>query len=224
MSSPIRVLVVDDDPLARETYRGFLRSHPDFELVGEARDGLEGVEAYSRLSPDVVLMDLQMPGKSGVEATREICLRWPGACVVALTTFGSNEYIVAALRAGAAGYLLKDATAKSLASSISQALAGEMPLASSVRRELVSAVIAGRDAIPAALPDPGLTDREKELLAWLARGLTNHQIGSRMYVSEGSVKQYLSRINDKLGVTSRTQVLVKAIQLGLIDPRQMDPL
>lgn len=224
MKSPIRVLIVDDDPLVREAYRGFLRSHPDFELVGEARDGREGVEAYDTLQPDIVLMDLQMPEKSGIEATKEICTTWPGACVVALTTFGTNEYVVAALRAGAAGYLLKDATARSLASSMHQALAGEMPLASSVRRELVSSIVADREALPLAPPDVGLTIREKELLTWLAQGLTNHQIGAKMYVSEGSVKQYLSHINDKLGVKSRTQVLVKAIQLNLIDPKQMDPL
>ncbi len=218
MNGPFRVLVVDDDRSVRDAYRRFLADTDEFQVVATARDGRDGIAAYETLQPDLVLMDLQMPRVSGVEATMEICQRWPGACVVVLTTFATNDLIVSALRAGAAGYLLKDAAGKSLTASMHQALAGEMPLSSSVRRQLVAAVVADTDGPPVLPPDPGLTDRETELLRWLAQGLTNQQIGANMYVSEGSIKQYLSRIGAKVGAKSRTQILVRAIQLNLIDP------
>lgn len=211
-----RVLIVDDDPLVREAYRAFLAHLDGFELCGEARTGAEGIDAYGAVLPDIVLMDLQMPVLSGVDATRQICTRWPDACVVALTTFGTREYITAALRAGAAGYLLKDAGGRALAVGMRQALDGDMPLSSAVRRELVSSVVSAPQ--PVAEPgDAGLTPREVELLQWLAQGLTNYQIGSQMYVSEGSVKQYLSHIGSKLNAKSRTQILIKALQLRVID-------
>ena len=129
-----RVLVADDDALVREAYRSFLRNSPDFTLVGEARDGEEACSAYASLLPDVVLMDLQTPTCSGIEATARICATWAGACVVALTTFGTREYIVAALRAGASGYLLKDTGAQHLVAGIRQAMRGDMPMSASVRR------------------------------------------------------------------------------------------
>ncbi|MFV0459838.1 MAG: response regulator [Actinomycetales bacterium] len=214
--SEVRVLVVDDDPLVRDAYRAFLANAPGYLLCGEARNGAEGVQAFATLAPDVVLMDLQMPEMSGVDATREICSRWPQACVVALTTFGTREYVTAALASGASGYLLKDAGGRALMVGMRQALAGEMPLSSAVRRELVSTVVT--TALPAReAVEVGLTGRERELLQWLAQGLTNHQIGSQMYVSEGSVKQYLSHVGSKLNAKSRTQILVKALQLGLVD-------
>ncbi len=223
MNSVCRILVVDDDPMVREAYRTFFSRNPGYEVVDEARDGNEAVTSFRYHRPDVVLMDLQMPEKSGIDATREICARWTDACVVALTTFGTREYIVAALRAGAAGYLLKDAGGPAIVSGIQQALAGEMPLSAAVRRELVSNVVSAPER-PRPLPDPGLAPREKELLKWLAQGLTNQQIGARMFVSEGTVKQYLSHIGDKFGLKSRTQILVRAIQLGVVDPTEMDPV
>lgn len=215
-----RVLIVDDDALVREAYRAFLRKAADLVLAGEARDGNEAVDTYATLRPDIVLMDLQMPTCSGVEATARICSRWSDACIVALTTFGTREYIVAALRAGAAGYLLKDTGAQNLLAGIRQALRGDMPMSSSVRRELVASVKS--DASLNLEPvDIGLTPRETELLGWLAQGLTNYQIGREMYVSEGSVKQYLAHVGDKMGLKSRTQILVKAIQLHIVDPHAL---
>lgn len=214
------LLVVDDDELVREAFRSFFSARPDFEIVGEAADGAEAIAAYGRLRPDVVLMDLQMPRVTGVAATAEITRRDPSACIVALTTFGTREHVVPALRAGAAGYLLKDAGAEALVTALHQALAGEMPLSPGVRRELVRA-LRPDDARP---DRPQLTPRELELLRWLAHGLSNAEIGSRMYVSESSVKQYLGAISTKLGVTSRTQVLVRAIQLDLVDPHRLPPL
>ncbi len=215
-----RVLVVDDDALVREAYRSFFSKAADLVLVGEARDGAEAIDTYATLRPDVVLMDLQMPRCSGVEATARICSKWSDACIVALTTFGTREYIVAALRAGASGYLLKDTGAQNLLAGIRQALRGDMPMSSSVRRQLVESV---KSEVPLNQEpvDIGLTPRETELLGWLAQGLTNYQIGREMYVSEGSIKQYLAHVGDKMGLKSRTQILVKAIQLRIVDPHTL---
>lgn len=216
-AAPVRVLIADDDALVREAYRAFFSSHPDFRLVGEARHGAEAVDAYQVTHPDIVLMDLQMPGTSGIEATARICSAHSDACIVALTTFGTRDYIVAALKAGASGYLLKDTGADNLLAGMHQALRGDMPLSSSVRRQLVSSLTS--DDFTATTPvDVGLTPRETELLQWLTQGMTNLQIARQMYVSEGSVKQYLGHIGDKLGVKSRTQILVRAIQLNIVDP------
>lgn len=220
MSDPHRLLVIDDDPVVRDAYRTFFGQLAEFVISGEARNGSEGVEAYATLLPDIVLMDLQMPGVSGIEATRQICDRWPDACVVAMTTFGTSEYVVAALRAGASGYLLKDVGGPALVAALRQAMAGDMPLSSAVRRELVSSVVEDRPVAP-EVPDVGLTPRELELLGWLAQGLTNHQIGAQMYVSEGSVKQYLLQIGRKLQVRSRTGILIRAVQLNLVDPHAL---
>ena len=220
MAALLRVLVVDDEPAVRDAYRAFLLGREGLELCGEAADGRAGVEAYAELRPDVVLMDLQMPRMSGIEAIGEITGRWPGACVVALTTFGASDYITAALWAGAAGYLVKDADGETLALAISQAVAGDMPLSPAVRRELVASMLVEPASPPvsqSAVAAPVLTPREGELLRWLAAGLTNQQIGAGMHISEGSVKQYLSHIGEKLHAKSRTQILVKSIQLGLVD-------
>ncbi len=218
-----RLLVVDDDALVREAYRAFFGKAPDLALVGEARNGDEAIEAYATLRPGLVLMDLQMPGCSGVEATTRICSRWSDACVVALTTFGTRDYIVAALRAGASGYLLKDTGADNLVAGMHQALRGDMPLSSSVRRQLVTS-LTREDRGVKAQTDIGLTPCENELLGWLTQGLTNAQIGREMFVSEGSVKQYLAHIGDKIGVKSRTQIIIRAIQLDIIDPHRVPGL
>ena len=213
MGARIRLLVVDDDAAVRQAYRTMFAQHPAVILVGEASDGSEVTAAYARTRPDVVLMDLQMPVVSGVAATRELCGRWPDATVVVMTTFSTREHVVAALRAGAAGYLVKGVPATALAVALRQALAGDMPLASAVRRELVATLT------PApAPPQHQLTPRETELVQRLAQGLSNAQIGRRMHLSEGSVKQYLARIGDKWGLRSRTQILIRGIQLGVVDP------
>jgi DNA-binding NarL/FixJ family response regulator len=224
MSSPHSLLIADDDPVVREAYRSFFAQQAEFTVVGEARNGAEVIEAYARLLPDVVLMDLQMPGVSGIDATGQLCARWPKACVVAMTTFGTSEYVVAALRAGASGYLLKDVGGPGLLAGLRQALAGDMPLSSSVRRELVSAVVQDRPPLLNDGPQVALTPREHELLGWLAQGLTNQEIGAQMYVSEGSVKQYLLHIGRKLDVKSRTGILIRAVQLDLVDPRALPPV
>jgi DNA-binding NarL/FixJ family response regulator len=221
---PHRILVVDDDPVVRQVYRTFFSSSSEFVVCGEGRHGAEGVDAYATLQPDLVLMDLRMPVLSGIEATRQICRRWPGACVVAMTTFGTSEYVVAALRAGASGYLLKDVGGVALLAGLRQALAGDMPLSGSVRRELVSSLVADRVEDPVDQTTAPLSTREREVLRFLAQGLTNSQIGAQLYVSVGSVKQHLVQIGRKLGVTSRTGILVRAIQLDLVDPHALPPV
>ncbi|MFT4294872.1 MAG: response regulator transcription factor [Micropruina sp.] len=222
MTEPHRVLVVDDDPAVRAAYRAFLGRQPGFEVVGEARNGEEGVQADERLGPDVILMDLDMPVVTGVEATRRITARRPDACVVVLTTFSGHADVVAALRAGASGYLLKDVGGVGLLNGIRQALAGDMPLSSAVRRELVGAVLRDNDPVATA-GGVRVTRREQEMLGCLAQGLTNQQISTQLHLSEGSVKQYLSRIGAKLGVKSRTGILIRAVQLDLIDPHVLPP-
>ena len=230
---------MDDETLVREALAGFFSTTAAVEVVGEARDGLEAVQKYEKLRPDVVLMDLQMPRLTGIEAIGRICVLDPAACIVAMTTFGTREYIVAALRAGASGYLLKDARGSELLAALDAARAGEMPLSPGVRRRLVSSLVGessdgasgthgtgntgntddARSAKPTAL-----TPRELEVTQWLAHGLSNGQIATRMHLSEGSVKQHLTKVAAKLGVGSRTQVLVRSIQLGFIDPSALPPL
>ncbi len=216
----IRVLVVDDDPDVRAAYRAMFARSTEVELVGEVSDGSQAAAAYEHYSPDVVLMDIQMPLVSGIDATREITTRWRDAIVVAITTFGAREYVVAALRAGAAGYLLKDAGVNHLTHALKQAMTGEMPLSAAVRRELVSSIVDEADTPP----QHDLAPREIELVEWLAHGLSNAQIAQRMHISQGSVKQYVARIGTKLGVVSRTQILVRSIQLGIVDPLSLPPI
>ena len=211
------MLIADDETLMRSAYVAFFAKQPDIEVVSVATNGREAVELYLEHRPDVVLMDLQMPVLSGSEATAEICQADPDACVVALTTFGSPDHIIPALRAGASGYLLKDIRGQALLVGIRQALNGDMPLAGPVRRVLVDAVAPARTT-----QEIVLSDRELELIGLLAQGLSNLQIASRMFVSEGSVKQYLNHVGAKFGCKSRTQILMRAVQHGFVDPSTVD--
>lgn len=218
------VLIVDDEAAVRSAYRAFLARAEGYRLVGEAATGVEAIDLFEELHPDLVLMDLHMPRLDGVDAIRTITARWPRARVLALTTFATHSHVVAALRAGASGYLTKDASRADLLAGMEQALRGDMPLSPGVRRELVAELTAG--GLPHAQPTPDggaavLTERERELLSWLALGLTNAQIASRMHLSEGTVKQYLVRVGGKLDAVSRTQILIRSIQLGVVDPHAL---
>jgi DNA-binding NarL/FixJ family response regulator len=215
-----RILLVDDQPLLRTGFRMILSAEPDFAVVGEAGDGASAVEIARRLKPDVVLMDIRMPGMDGIQATR--ALAGPGVVeplkVLILTTFGLDEYVVESLRAGASGFLLKDAPAEDLVEAIRIVAAGDALLAPSVTRRLLDRIAsklppAHEDVIPALSE---LTEREMEVLKLVARGLSNAEIAEKLVVSETTVKTHVSRILGKLDLRDRVQVVILAYETGLI--------
>ena len=215
-----RILLVDDQPLLRTGFRMILSAEPDFAVVGEAGDGASAVEIARRLKPDVVLMDIRMPGMDGIQATR--ALAGPGVAepmkVLILTTFGLDEYVVESLRAGASGFLLKDAPAEDLVEAIRIVAAGDALLAPSVTRRLLDRIAsklppAHENVIPALSE---LTEREMEVLKLVARGLSNAEIAEKLVVSETTVKTHVSRILGKLDLRDRVQVVILAYESGLI--------
>jgi DNA-binding NarL/FixJ family response regulator len=215
----IRVLVVDDEELVRTGLRLILDSEPDIGVVGTASDGRQAMAEVRRLCPDVVLMDIRMPGLDGLEATRRILTEpdVPPCRVVILTTFDVDEHVYEALRAGASGFLLKDVPAAQLAHAIRVAAAGEALLAPSVTRRLIAAF--ARPTAPAPVPVAGLGDltpREVEVLTLLAEGLSNAEIATRLFVGEATVKTHVARILTKLGVRDRVQAVIAAFRSGLV--------
>ncbi len=205
----IRLVLVDDHPLVREGIRGMLAAYPDIEVVGQASDGVAGVDLVRRLRPDLVLMDLRMPGGDGVTATGEIVAAGLSRVVV-LTTYETDQDILRAVEAGATGYLLKDIAPDELARAVRAAARGETVLAPSAQGALLHRVQQPKATGPA------LSAREIAVLAHAAEGRTNAAIGAAMHISETTVKTYLARAFDKLGVTDRTSAVRRAIELGLI--------
>ena len=207
----IRILLADDHPVVREGLRGMLSAESDIEVVGEAASGAEAVALFGALRPDVVLMDLRMPGGDGVDAIAKIRAgRDSGVRIIVLTTYDTDADILRAVEAGAAGYLLKDAPRADLLHAIRAAARGETVLAPVVAGRLVSRVRGPR-------PE-SLSARETEVLALVARGLTNVQIGRALFVSEATVKTHLMRACAKLGVTGRTAAVTKAMETGALPP------
>jgi DNA-binding NarL/FixJ family response regulator len=218
MAEPIRILLVDDQKLMREGLRILLELEPDLEVVGEAGNGEAALGAFATLQPDVVLMDVRMPGMDGVEATWRLHERWPEARVVILTTFDDEEYIFEGLRAGALGYLLKDVSGEELADAVRKVAAGGALIEPSVARKVLAEF--ARLAPPSRAPDEGLpeplSEREREVLRLVALGLSNREIAERLGLAEGTVKNYVTNILQKLGVRDRTQAAVRARELGVI--------
>jgi DNA-binding NarL/FixJ family response regulator len=217
VADPLRVLIADDQRLMREGLRTLLELETDIQVVGEAANGQEVLDRYAALQPDVVLMDVQMPTMDGVEATRRLCAQWDTARVLILTTFENDEYVFEGLRAGALGYLLKDVSGQELAQAIRTVAGGGALIQPSVAAKVVAEF--ARLAAPArpgnaGLPEP-LSPREREILALVAEGLTNREIGLRLSLSEGTVKNYVTTILQKLGVQDRTQAALRARDLGL---------
>ncbi|MCC6175674.1 MAG: response regulator transcription factor [Chloroflexi bacterium] len=228
----ISILLVDDQSLLREGLRTLLELHPDLHIVGEAGDGIVAEALVERLCPDVVLMDLRMPHRDGVEATRRIVERWPSVQVLVLTTFDDDDLVFRSVEAGAAGYLLKDVGSDALADAIRAAHRGESPLQPSVARKLLHrlrtephrhdqppgssqeahAAQFGRPLHDQAEP---LTLRELDLLRLLGRGATNHEIAQSLSLTDGTVKNYVSTLLGKTGLRDRTQLAVWAIREGL---------
>ena len=205
----IRIILVDDHPLVREGIRGMLAAYPDIEVVGEASNGPDGVELARRLRPDLVLMDLRMPGGDGVHATRAIT-REGGARVVVLTTYETDRDILAAIEAGASGYLLKDIEPGPLARAVRAAANGETVLTVTAQTALVSRV-------QRPVSGPALSPQELAVLGQAAQGKTNAAIGTSLHISETTVKTYLSRAFEKLGVSDRTSAVRRAVELGLVN-------
>jgi two-component system, NarL family, response regulator LiaR len=207
----IRIVVADDHAVVRQGLRSFLGLQEDMEVVGEAEDGEQAVAVTAELCPDVVLIDLVMPGVDGVEAIRRIHALLPATRVVVLTSYADDSKVVPAVRAGAAGYLLKDVQPADLAAAIRTVAAGGGLLDPSVTARVLQEVAAGSP------PDPGLTAREREVLGLLARGLTNRQIAAELVVSEKTVKTHVSSILGKLGLPDRTQAALYAVREGLAE-------
>jgi DNA-binding NarL/FixJ family response regulator len=213
-STPVRVLVVDDQQLIREGIASLLSIQPGISVVGMASDGLEAVEKAVALDPDVVLMDVRMPTCDGAQAAGRIRRELPGCQVVMLTTFDDEEYVVRALRAGAAGYLLKDLPARELADAVRLARSGIAQFDSLAAGRLASAL--ARHPAPAADGASPLTAREVDVLRLIARGATNREIAGRLFLSEGTVKNHISRILTRLGLRDRTQAAIYARDHGLL--------
>jgi DNA-binding NarL/FixJ family response regulator len=215
---PIRLLIVDDQRLMRDGLRTLMELEPDLEVAGEAEDGLTALEQYAALQPDVVLMDIRMPRLDGVEATRRLRQRYPEARVIILTTFDDDALVFDGLRAGALGYLLKDVSGQELAEAIRKVASGGALIEPSVARKVLAEFAR---LAPAARPvqeqlvEP-LSERELEILKLLAQGANNRQIASQLFLAEGTVKNYISAILDKLAVEDRTQAALRARELGLL--------
>lgn len=215
----IRVLLADDQALFREGLDTLLSIHKDIEVVGQASNGQEAVDLAVKFRPDVILMDMQMPILNGIGATRRLKQSVPGCRVIVLTTFDDKETIFDALRAGAAGYLLKDVGSAQLAESIRVTARGESILEPSVAAKVVAEFSRVSSLVPATsskvLPEP-LSEREIELLRLIASGLSNKEIGETLFITEGTVKNHITHILGKMGVRDRTQAVLKAKELGLI--------
>jgi DNA-binding NarL/FixJ family response regulator len=212
----IRVLVADDQPLVRSGFRMILDERPDIELVGEAEHGVEAIELARTLNPDVILMDVRMPRLDGVEATRRLLADGTSARILILTTFDLDEYVYAALQAGASGFLLKDVRPDELVDAIRVVAAGNTLFGPAATRRLVE-----RFAQPEPTPAPALaelTEREREILGLLAQGYSNAELADRLYVSEATVKTHVSAVLRKLGVRDRLQAVIAAYEGGLIRP------
>ncbi|WP_062346405.1 response regulator [Herbidospora yilanensis] len=220
----IRVLLVDDQPLLRGGFRALLDLEDDIEVVGEAADGLAGVALVREFVPDVVLLDIQMPVLDGIEATRRIAAdpALAGVHVVILTNYGFDEHVFAALRAGAAGFLVKDIVPEDFLHAVRVAARGDALLAPSITRKLIDNFVTQPPPAQVATPDE-LTNREREAVVLVARGLSNDQIAERMAISPLTAKTHVNRAMTKLHARDRAQLVIVAYESGLVAPRGSQP-
>jgi DNA-binding NarL/FixJ family response regulator len=220
----IRVLIADDQALVRSGFRLILETRADIEVVGEAEDGRQAILLAHELSPDVILMDIRMPDLDGIEATRQIIATGGETRILVLTTFDLDEYVYAAIRAGASGFLLKDVRPGDLIDAIRLIADGNALLGPTVTRRLLDRFA---NADPDGRPDPaiiaGLTEREREILHLVASGLSNAELAQRLYLSETTIKTHVSSVLRKLGVRDRVQAVIVAYNAGLVQPHQGAP-
>jgi len=215
--APIRVLVADDQELIRTGFRMILDAQNGIEVVGEAIDGSDAIRQFDRLHPDVVVMDVRMPHTDGIEAARRITAADPAARVLILTTFDLDEYVYDALRAGASGFLLKDRPSEELVAAVRVVATGEALLAPSVTRRLIEE-FAKRSPVSSDASLRELTDRERDVLVLMAKGMSNAEIARSLFVAETTVKTHVGRVLHKLGLRDRAQAVVLAYESGLVHP------
>jgi DNA-binding NarL/FixJ family response regulator len=212
----LRVLVVDDQALVRAGFSSILQREDDLEVVGEAADGVEALEAVARTHPDVVLMDVRMPRMDGIAATRQLRIRHPAVRVVVLTTYDLDEYLLEALRAGASGFLLKDVRAEQLPGAVRAAASGDVLLSGEPTRRLAQTFI--RSSHEPSARVTGLPARELEVLRLIAAGLSNAEIAGALYLGETTVKTYVSRLLARFGVRDRVGLVIVAYEEGVVSP------
>ena len=213
----LKVLIADDQLLLRAGFRKLLDGEQDITVVGDVGDGLQAVEQVGHLEPDVVLMDIRMPVLDGIEATRRITARFPGTAVLVLTTYDLDEYVYAALEAGASGFLLKDCLPDELIAAIRIVARGDALIAPAITRRLIVEFTA-RAARAGARALPPISDREREVLIGVARGLSNAELAAELFIGEATVKTHVSSLLTKLGCRDRVQLVVRAYEAGLVVP------
>ena len=213
----IRVIICDDQDVVLEGLQAILKSAPGIEVVGVAHDGSEALELIPQVNPDVILMDLKMPGMNGIQATRRIREEFQQVRVLVLTTYDADEWVFDAVRGGASGYLLKDTPKEDLIDAILGTAAGKTHVDPGVAGKLFSHIAQNVPVGPESSIGETLSEREREVLKWMARGFSNADIAQRLFLSEGTVKNYITSLFTKLGVSDRTQAAVVALRYGLVD-------
>jgi NarL family two-component system response regulator LiaR len=213
-ADPIRVLIVDDHEIVRKGISALLSTEPGIQVLGEASDGKSALVKTETLHPDVILMDLVMPGMDGIQATTEISQRWPDARILILTSFAANEQVFPAIKAGALGYLLKDSSPEELVQAIQQVYRGESWLHPAIARKVLQELAKPAES-PASSKTAMLTEREIEVLRFLAQGHSNREIADHLFVSEATIRTHVSNILSKLHLASRTQAALFALKQGL---------
>ena len=216
----IKLLICDDQYVVCEGLKAIFETDKSLQVVGTAADGAKALELIPQLRPDLILMDLKMPIMNGIQATRHIRQKYPDVKILVLTTYDADEWVFDAIRNGAAGYLLKDTQREMLIAAIKDTMAGKTPVDSAVAGKLFARVVQGTPGPQSSLIDT-LTEREKDILRLLGAGLSNADIAARLFFSEGTVRNYISSILDKLGVADRTQAAVLALRCGLADLGQV---